>query len=41
MDNNLTNAELITQIAKNNPVWSDEKAGSYCDLTANSHIIEM
>lgn len=26
MDNNLRNAELITQIAKNNPVWSDEKS---------------
>ena len=23
---NLTNAELISQIAKNNPVWSDEKS---------------
>lgn len=26
MDNNLTNAELITQIAKSNPVWTDEKS---------------
>ena len=26
MAGNLTNAELISQIAKNNPVWSDEKS---------------
>ena len=25
-DKNLTNAELLTQIAKNNPVWSYEKS---------------
>lgn len=26
MDSNLTNAELISQIAKNNPVWNEEKS---------------
>lgn len=26
MAENLTNAELISQIAKNNPVWNDEKS---------------
>ena len=26
MAENLTNAELISQIAKNNPVWSEEKS---------------
>lgn len=26
MAENLTNAELLTQIAKNNPVWSEEKS---------------
>ena len=26
MAKNLTNAELISQIARNNPVWSDEKS---------------
>lgn len=26
MAKNLTNAELISQIAKNNPVWTDEKS---------------
>lgn len=26
MAKNLTNAELISQIAKNNPVWSEEKS---------------
>lgn len=26
MYNNLTNAELLSQIAKNNPVWNEEKS---------------
>lgn len=26
MDNNLTNAELLSQITKNNPVWNEEKS---------------
>lgn len=32
MAENLTNAELISQIAKNNPVWSEEKSRELLQL---------